>query len=72
MIVGQVPMKAVDIVKGQHINEAVDRVGRSEVARYVEVSATITESWVSSTSTLGKVACCTLSTGNALRNVCMP
>ena len=43
LVVGQVPVKGVDVVKREHVDEALHRVGGEEVARHIEVSAAVRE-----------------------------
>ena len=43
LIVGEVPVKAVDVVQGEQVDEAFHTVDRHEVARHVEFHAAIAE-----------------------------
>ena len=43
LIVGEVPVKAVDVVQGEQVDEAFHAVDRHEVARHVEFHAAVAE-----------------------------
>ena len=45
LVVGQVPVKAVQPVQRQHVDEAAYRVGRHEVPCHVQVSASVAKAW---------------------------
>ena len=43
LVVGDVPVETVDVVQGQHVDEAAHRIGGHEVARHVEVRPAVGE-----------------------------
>ena len=46
LVVGYVPVEAVEVMQRKHVDEAFDRVHGEEVARYVKVCAAVRESWI--------------------------
>ena len=45
LVVSKVPVEAVDVMQRKHIDELTNGVDTDEVARYVEVSATVCKAW---------------------------
>ena len=45
LVVGEMPMEAVDIVQGEHVDKLAYGIGSYEMARHVEVGSAIGEAW---------------------------